>query len=69
MTQKQMVLDYMRQHDGITAWEAFSRLGVGRLSARIRDLRDDGYKIISCRCQGVNRHGKKVCYDRYRVVE
>lgn len=69
MTQKEMVLDYMRQHDGITAWEAFARLGVGRLSARIHELREEGYKVISQRVQSVNRHGKKVYFDRYKVVE
>lgn len=69
MTQKQMVLDYMKQHGGITAAEAFYKCGVSRLSARIWELRDDGVVIANQRIKAKNRYGKTVVYDRYKVVE
>ena len=68
-TQKEMLLDYMRRHNGITALEASRDLGIQRLSARIWELRADGIVIRSERCQSKNRYGRKVCYDRYKVVE
>lgn len=68
-TQKELLLDYMRRHDGITSLEASRDLGIQRLSARIFDLRADGIVIRSERCQSKNRYGRTVCYDRYKVVE
>ena len=69
MTQNQMVLDYMRQHNGITSGEAFAHLGITRLSARIYELRDAGYTIINQRCKAPNRYGKTAYFDRYKVIE
>ena len=69
MTQKEMLLDYMRRHNGITALEASMDLGIQRLSARIFDLRADGIVIRSEKCQSKNRYGRIVCFDRYKVVE
>ena len=69
LTQKEMILDYMVIHGSITALEASKKLGVQRLAARIWDLRHDGQVIASESEQGINRYGRPVRYDRYRVVE
>ena len=69
MTQKELILDYMRTHNGITSREAFVHLGITRLSARIHDLRGEGYQIINQRCEAPTRHGKTAHFDRYKVVE
>ena len=47
--------------------EAFDLYGVTRLSARIWDLRHEGYLIAGVRKDGVNRYGKKVSYYEYRL--
>ena len=40
------LLKYLKDHKrGITTYEAFSILGIHRISARVADLRDRGYKI------------------------
>jgi hypothetical protein len=40
------LLNYLKDHKrGITTYEAFSVLGIHRISARIADLRQRGYKI------------------------
>ena len=40
------LLKYLKDHKrGITTYEAFSVLGIHRISARIADLRQRGYKI------------------------
>ena len=64
-----MILDYMVIHGSITALEASRKLGIERLAARIWDLRHDGHVIASESEMGLNRYGKPVRYDRYRVVE
>lgn len=40
------LLKYLKTHKrGITTFQAFSILGIHRISARVADLRDRGYKI------------------------
>ena len=68
-TQKNRVLDYMRNHDGITSIQAFNDLGITRISARIADLRADGFIIASVRESGKNRYGEKTNYVRYILHE
>ena len=67
MTQAQMILQYMADNGSISAAEAFYHLGITRLSARIFDLRKAGHRIVNETVTGVNRHGARVRYDRYRV--
>ena len=69
MTQEQMVLKYMKEHNGITTLEAFRDLGITRLSARIYDLRTSGKKIISSRETGINRFGEVCYFTRYKICE
>lgn len=44
MTQNQMILEYMKNNDGISQAPAF-KMGIARLAARISDLRNSGYDI------------------------
>lgn len=46
MTQKQKVLEYMRNNKGISTYTAF-QMRITRLAARISELRADGYNILS----------------------
>lgn len=62
--QKQQILDYMRQHNGITTYTAF-QMRITRLAARIRELRDLGYTITSER--KVSENNKP--YVLYKLVE
>lgn len=40
------LLDYLKSHKkGITTYQAFSVLGIHRISARVADLRERGYHI------------------------
>lgn len=59
MSQKQEVLKYMRRYGGITTLQAFKSLGITRLSARIYDLREDGYNIVSEDKKVKTRTGEK----------
>lgn len=44
-TQTEMTLEYLKRFGSITPLEALSAFGCFRLSARISDLRADGYEI------------------------
>lgn len=43
------IVRYMNENGSITALEAMMQLGVGRLAARIHDLREKGYNILTTR--------------------
>lgn len=66
---KLRIIDYMKLHKGITSMDAFTDLGITRLSARIKELRELGYNISTIMVDGVNRYGEPVRYGLYRLVE
>lgn len=69
MVQEQRVLEYMKKHDGITSLEAFQHLGITRLSAKIFNLKKQGFVINSKMQQGENRYGEITHFKRYMLVE
>lgn len=69
MTQKERVLQYMQEFGSITPVEAFTDLGVMRLSARIFDLQKDGVPIKRVTVYTKNRYGEAVHYTKYSVDE
>lgn len=64
-SQKQMVLDYIREFRSITPVDAFRDLGVTRLAAVIFELKEDGHNIHTEREHGKNRYGQPTRYARY----
>lgn len=68
MNQQTRILNYMNKHGGITAAEAFQNLGVMRLSARIKEMRQDGVNIITQRMECRNRYGETVHFTKYKVM-
>lgn len=61
------VLDYIREHDGITSKQAFSEIGVARLSSRIFDLKEQGYPIYDEWITVRNRYGEKCRVKQFRL--
>lgn len=66
---KLRIIDYMKSHKGITSMDAFTDLGITRLSARIKELRESGYNISTIMVDGTNRYGESVRYGLYKLVE
>ena len=65
MNQSERILQHLQYNkNGITALEAILKYGCGRLSARIWDLRHEGYRIES---DFETKNGKT--YARYRLVQ
>ena len=65
---KSRIIKYMKKHKGITSQDAFRELGITRLSARIKELREMGYNISTIMVDGTNRFGEPVRYGLYRLV-
>lgn len=65
MNQDERVLRHMKAFQGITSWEAFTDYGITRLSAKIYNLREKGYKIKGEWVERTNRFGEPVRFKRY----
>ena len=65
---KPRIIEYMKKHKGITSRDAFTHLGITRLSARIKELREAGYNISTIMVYGRNRYGEPVRYGLYKLV-
>lgn len=64
-SQKQMVLDYIREFGSITPLDAFKDLGVTRLAAVVFELKDNGHDIHMERERSKNRYGQPTRFARY----
>ena len=69
MSQTKLLLEHLKTHKGITAAEALRMYGVGRLAARVSDLRERGHKIITVDTKSRNRYGRKIHYATYVLVK
>ena len=67
MAHKDHILRWLESGKTITPHEAYERWGCMRLGARIYDLKQAGYNIVSVREEGTNRRGEKCHYARYRM--
>ena len=66
MTQTEMVLEYLKENGSITTWEAYSKLFITRLSAKIYDLKNlYGYQFDEEWITKKNRYGRKVTFKKY----
>lgn len=66
---KLRIVNYMKKHNGITSQDAFKDLGITRLSARIKELRELGYNISTIMIDGRNRYDEPIRYGLYKLVE
>ena len=70
ITQKDRVLQHLRDYGSITTWESFQDYGITRLSAVIFDLihKDDIKIDCSERLTVKNRYGEKVSCTKYKLI-
>ena len=68
-TQYRDILRYLEEFGSITTMEAFSQLGITKLSTRISEMISRGFvfkkEIITDR----NRYGRNIHYMRYSLVK
>ena len=65
MTQKEMVLDYLRKHGSITTLESMKKLLILDLQSNIRYLRNEGYEITDEYITKKNIYGIRSTFKRY----
>lgn len=66
-SQKKRILERLINGQRVTSLDAYEKLGVTQLGARIFELREEGYQIKSIRTVGNNRFGKKIHYCEYEL--
>lgn len=70
MTQKELIIQYLKDFGSITPMEAFADLGITKLSTRISEMRNqDGMEFKIETVKGKNRYGKATHYARYSFPE
>ena len=65
MTQKEMVLKYIREHGSITTLESMKKLLILDLQSIIRTLRNEGYDIADEYITKKNIYGTKSTFKKY----
>ena len=68
-TQKNRIINYIREYGSISSLEAYQELGITQLGARIDQLKKDGYKFKTEWETGKNRYGEKVNFKRYYLAD
>lgn len=67
MTQKESIKQYIRDFGSISPAEAFSDLGITKLSTRIGEMVKDGETVYRRLEHGTNRYGKATRWMRYSM--
>lgn len=67
-TQKDRVVAYINEFGSITTWQAYADLGITRLSARIWELKEEGYIFKKDRVKRMNRYNQPISFDKYMIV-
>ena len=69
ITQKDRILEYIRNFGSISSFEAYANLGITQLGARIDQLKKEGYKFKTEWESNTNRFGEKTDYKRYFLID
>lgn len=65
MGKKEILLNYLKEHDSITSFEAFTELYDTRLSDTIYRLEKDGYKFRRETIKKLGYMGKPIMFYKY----
>ena len=69
ITQKDRILEYIRNFGSISSFEAYADLGITQLGARIDQLKKEGYEFRTEWESNINRFGEKTDYKRYYLAD
>ena len=67
MTQRDRVIQYIKDFGSITRAEAFNELGIVELAARICELERMGYKFEKKTVYRKNRYGEMIHFTKYTL--
>lgn len=66
-SQKTEVIEYIQKHGSISSYEAYARLDITQLGARIDDLQKDGY-VFEKEWIRKRKNGKVKDYIKYKLA-
>lgn len=69
ITQRDRVINYIREFGSISSWEAYKDLGITQLATRIKELKEQGYEFKTKWESSKNRFGEKTDYKRYYLAD
>ena len=69
ITQRDRVINYIREIGTISSWEAYKDLGITQLATRIKELKEQGYEFKTEWESSTNRFGEKTDYKRYYLAD
>lgn len=69
ITQKDRIINYIREYGSITSWEAYQDLGIMQLGARIDQLQKEGYEFRTEWEHKKNRYNEDVSFKRYYLAD
>ena len=69
MTQRELILQYIKDFGSITPMEAYSDLGITKLATRVSEMREKGVAFKIEMERGKNRYGKPTRYARYSLLK
>lgn len=65
ISQKDRIINYIREFGSISSWEAYKDLGITQLGTRIDQLKKEGHSFRTEWETNTNRFGEKTEYKRY----
>ena len=69
MTQRELIIQYIRDFGSITSFQAYADLGVTQLATRVSELKNRGYVFKTELQTGKNRYGKPTHFVKYYLVD
>lgn len=67
-TQRDRILQYIKDFGSITSYEAYTELGITQLGARIFELKRMDYQFTDEYVSRKNRYGEDVKFKKYSLV-
>lgn len=69
ITQRQRIINYIREFGSITSLDAYKDLGITQLAARIKELKGQGYEFETKMESSKNRYDEPVSFKRYYLAD
>ena len=69
ITQKDRIINYIREFGSITSKDAYNDLGITQLATRIKELKELGYEFRTEWESSKNRFKEPVSFKRYYLAD
>ena len=69
LTQKERIIRHLKDKESITSLEAMQEYGIMRLTSRVCELKNEGYKIRSEFVSSKNRYNEPVSFSKYTLIK